>query len=171
VVRNSQNDEKLMPEKKLVTINSRKFDGKIHRKWQAELFEQTDSKLVFVGEFEKEVVHPILGVIRRGTLSFEFYWLKRNYNIFRFHEPEGNLRNYYCNISFPPTFQNNILDYVDLDVDILVSTDFKYQILDFDEFEQNSRLYEYTADLKQIVDSAVKDVIDLIEKRSFPFNS
>ena len=153
-----------------VTINSRKFDGKIHRSWKAKLVEQKNSLLVFVGEFEIEVNHSHLGVIRRGTLSYELYWLDRWYNIFRFHEPDGALRNFYCNVNMPPKFENGVLDYVDLDIDILVWKDFKYEILDADEFEENARKYNYSNNLKQTVASNVKELISLIENREFPFN-
>jgi uncharacterized protein len=153
-----------------VIINSRKFDGKIHRSWKAELVEQKNSLLIFVGEFEIEVNHSHLGVIRRGTLSYEFYWLDRWYNIFRFHEPGGALRNFYCNINMPPKFENGVLDYVDLDIDILVWKDFKYEILDADEFEENAQTYNYSNNLKQTVASNVKELISLIENRKFPFN-
>jgi protein associated with RNAse G/E len=156
--------------KKSVTINSRKFDNKIHRSWKAELIEQSDSLLLFVGEFEKEVTHSNLGVIRRGTVSYEFYWLDRWYNIFRFHEPDGALRNFYCNINLPPRFAGDVLDYVDLDIDILVWKDFRYEILDADEFAENSEKYNYSQNLKQTVDSNVKELIRLIENRQYPFN-
>lgn len=155
---------------KIVTINSRKFDNKIHRSWKAELIEQNDSLLVFVGEFEKEVTHPNLGVIRRGTISYEFYWLDRWYNIFRFHEPDGALRNFYCNVNMLPTLENGVLDYVDLDIDILVWKDFKYEILDADEFAENYQKYSYSENLKQTVASSVKELINLIENRKYPFN-
>lgn len=155
---------------KIIVINSRKFDGKIHRSWKADLISQEDSLLVFVGEFEKEVKHPNLGVIRRGTVSYEYYWLDRWYNIFRFHEPEGALRNFYCNVNMPPKFENGVLDYIDLDVDILVWKDFKYEILDAEEFEDNAAKYFYSENLKQMVDSNVKELINLIEDRKYPFN-
>lgn len=155
---------------KEIIINSRKFDGKIHRSWKAELIEKTDSLLIFVGEFEKEVKHSNLGVIRRGTVSYEYYWLDRWYNIFRFHEPGGALRNFYCNVNMPPKFENGVLDYVDLDMDILVWKDFKYEILDAEEFEENAGKYKYSENLKQTVDLNVKEIINLIENRKYPFN-
>lgn len=156
-------------ENEIITINSRKFDNKIHRSWKAKLIEQKNSLLVFVGTFEEEISHPKLGVIRRDTISYEYYWLDRFYNIFRFHEPDGVLRNFYCNVNMPPKFENNFLDYVDLDLDILVWNDFRYEILDADEFNENAIKYNYSKDLKQIVDSSVKELIDLIENKDFPF--
>lgn len=159
-----------MSDSKKIIINSRKFDGKVHRSWKAELIERNDSMLIFVGEFEKKVKHTNLGVIRRGTISYEYYWLDRWYNIFRFHEPDGALRNFYCNINMPPKFENGSLDYIDLEIDILVWKDFKYEILDAEEFEENAEKYKYSENLKQTVDLNVKEIIHLIENRKYPFN-
>jgi protein associated with RNAse G/E len=156
-------------DKTQVTINARKFDGKIHRSWKADLIEQTDSLLVFYGVFSEEVKHPDLGVIRRGTISYEYYWLDRCYNVFRFHEPQGEFRNFYCNINLPPTFENDVLDYIDLDIDILIWEDFSYQILDKIEFEENAVKYNYSPEIINKVHSNVKELKRILELRQFPF--
>ena len=153
----------------IVTINSRKFDGRIGKSWTCELTEQTGDLLVFVGEFDLEVNHEHLGLIESGTISYEYYWLNRWYNVFRFHEPEGTFRNYYCNINMPPTFADGVLDYIDLDIDILVSKDWSYRIVDSDEFEQNALKHGFSDDLRAKVAAAVGDLIAMIEQREFPF--
>jgi len=154
----------------LVTINSRKFDGEIHRSWKAKLISKKNYLLTFVGEFEKQIQHPHLGIIRRKTISYEYYWLDRCYNIFRFHEPNGDLRNFYCNINLPPKFENRVLDYTDLDIDLLVRKDFSYQILDLDEFENNAKRFSYSEELQKKVHMNLKELISLVENKSFPFN-
>ena len=159
----------MIDQNKIVTVNSRKFDGKIHRSWKAEFIGRKDSLLTFVGEFESEVKHSHLGVIRRGTMSYEFYWLERWYNIFRFHEPNGDLRNFYCNINMPPTFEKGILDYVDLDIDVLVWKDYSFEILDLDEFEENSIKFKYSLEIHDKVQKALEELKRMIEKKSFPF--
>ena len=73
-----------------------------------------------------------------ATISYEFYWLDKWFNVFRFYEPDGTFRNFYCNINIPPTFENGILEYTDLDVDVIVDKNFSRTILDQDEFEENS---------------------------------
>lgn len=153
-----------------MTINSRKFDGKIHRSWKCKFVEQKQSLLVFVGEFEKEVRHSQLGIIRRGTISYEYYWLDGWFNVFRFHEPEGELRNFYCNINLPPKFENGVLDYVDLDIDILVWNDFRVEILDLDEFETNAKIFDYPTDLKIQIKKTCSELLEMIARREFPFD-
>ncbi len=154
----------------IVTIISRKFDGTIHKTWTAKLISRKDKLLTLVGEFEKEIRHPQLGIIRRGTISYEFYWLDGWFNIFRFHEMDGGLRNFYCNINTPPKFENNFLDYIDLDIDVLVTKDFSIEILDKDEFEENCKKFNYSIKIKKQIDDSLKKILRLVENRGFPFD-
>ncbi len=157
--------------RKTITINSRKFDGKIHRSWNAELIEQKDSLLMFVGKFDQDVEHSHLGIIRRGTISYEYYWLERWYNIFRFHQPDGDLRNFYCNVNLPPKFENGVLDYVDLDIDVLVWQDCSLFVLDLDEFAENTKKYGYPTEICDKAKESLAELKIMIEKKLFPFSS
>lgn len=122
-------------------------------------------------KFLDEIIHDSLGTIAAGTHSLEYYWLDRWYNVFRFAEPNGDLRNYYCNINRPPTFDGNTLSYVDLDLDILVAPDLSYRILDRADFERNAEEYAYPAEVQTGARRAVEQVVNLIEARHFPFNT
>ncbi len=153
-----------------ITINSRKYDGHIRRTWPGGLISQSEELLVVVGRFREEVQHDDLGLIKEGTVSFEHFWFDRWYNIFRFHEPDGRLRNYYCNITMPPTFADDVIDYVDLDLDVIVWPEFRYEILDRDDFEENAVKYGYPEEIKQRIEMALAELISLIEKREFPFD-
>ena len=155
---------------KTITINARKFDGQIHRSWKADLIEKKNSRLIFFGKFEKDIQHPDLGFIRRGTKSYEYYWLDRWYNVFRFHEPDGLFRNFYCNINKPPVFKNNILDYIDLDIDILVWPDFSIQVLDEEEFSVNSGFYQYPKNLIKNVNQIRIGLMNQIKNKNYPFS-
>ena len=155
---------------KYIKVNSRKYDGRIDKSWNAKILATNKSLLVLFGKFDKEIKHPDLGVIRRGTMSYEFFWFDCWYNIFRFHEPDGSLRNYYCNVIIPPTFDNQILNYIDLDVDILIWKDFSYLVLDMDEFEKNKLSLSYSDDLVEKVKMTVKDLISMVENKIFPFD-
>jgi|SRR5215213_966798 len=154
----------------LVTINSRKFDGRIHRSWKAKLLEETEEFYLFAGKFDSEVKHSKLGVIRRGTVSYEYYWKNQWYNVFRFHEPDGDLRNFYCNINRPPEFVGNVLDYIDLEIDILVWRDFSFEILDLDEYEESSRKFNFSDEVKYKVEESLNKLLEMIKEKTFPFD-
>jgi protein associated with RNAse G/E len=152
-------------------VQAYKYDGLLHRTWNAELVRQEGSLVVLDAKFPAEIIHDLLGTIATGTHSLEYYWLDRWYNVFRFTQPDGQLRNYYCNINVPATFADEVLSYVDLDIDILVQPDFSYQILDLDEFEKNSALYDYSIEVRQNAQLAVSELVKMIETRAFPFGA
>jgi hypothetical protein len=124
----------------------------------------------FFGIFETEIQHPLLGVIRPETVSYELYWKNRWYNVFRFHEPEGDLRNFYCNVNLPPVFEKDVLNYVDLDIDVLVAPDFSFKVLDLEEFQENVRKYDYSPEIVAKAETSLAELIELIEKRQFPLD-
>ena len=153
----------------MINVKTFKLDGKPHRSWNAELVRQEGSLLVLDGMFSADIEHDLLGTIAAGTRSVEYYWMERWYNVFRFTHPTGELRNYYCNISVPPSFDGAVLSYVDLDLDILVAPDFSYQILDEEEFERNAALYGHENELRTKARLALEELIVMIDQRAFPF--
>lgn len=156
--------------KQNITVNSRKFDNKIYRSWETEIVNQNNSLIILKGIFSSEVIHSKLGLIKKDTISYEYFWLDRWYSVFHFFESSGEFRNFYCNINQPPSFKRNILDFIDLDIDVLVCKDFTFEILDLDEYKENSVKFGYSAELKKKVENALSELINIIEMREFPFD-
>jgi protein associated with RNAse G/E len=152
-----------------VEVRAYKYDGVLHRTWNAELISNDGSLIVLDAKFPEEIVHDLLGTIATGTQSLEYYWLDRWYNVFRFAHPEGKLRNFYCNVNVPATFDGETLSYVDLDLDILVDPDFSYRVLDVEDFETNSSRFGYTKEVQANAQQALAELVSMIETRAFPF--
>jgi protein associated with RNAse G/E len=157
--------------KSRVEVRAYKYDGLLHRTWHAELIRREGSLIVLDAKFPDEIIHDMLGTIARGTHSIEYYWLDRWYNVFRFAQSDGKLRNYYCNVNQPADFNDATLSYVDLDLDILVEPDFSYRILDVVEFERNIKCYGYSAEVQVNARRALAELVTMIETRAFPFES
>jgi uncharacterized protein len=157
-----------MPDKPVITVRSRKYDGSVNRQWKCELVANNIDEIVLKGVFDSDVVHTDLGHIDAGTVSYEYFWKTRCYNVFRFHEPSGSLRNYYCNISEPPTWNEDSLDYVDLDIDVIVWPSGEYQVLDLGEFRENSIRYGYSEQVIARVNAALSEVLTMIRDSRLP---
>lgn len=126
--------------------------------------------MVLDAVFDEEIEHDLLGNISAGTISTEYYWLDRWYNVFRFSEADGKLKNFYCNVNQPPSFDGRVLSYLDLDIDVLVAPDLTYKILDLDDFETNAQRYGYSDEVQANANHALTELTRLIETRAFPFN-
>ena len=156
-------------ERERLTVCVCKYDGSEYRRWQAEVLERRGSLIILDGVFAEEVDHDLLGHIARGTRSVEYYWLDRWYNVFRLLKDSGELKSFYCNINTPPVLANGVLTYVDLDIDVLVETDFSYRVIDVDEFAANAVRFGYPAEVQKRAHESLSELISLIEARRFPF--
>jgi len=153
-----------------VVVSVLKYDGLEHRRWPARIARIEGPLLVLDAVFEDEIEHDLLGTIASGTISTEYYWLDRWYNVFRFSDPDRRLKNYYCNVNQPPSFDGRVLRYIDLDIDVLVAPDLTYKILDVEDFEENARRYAYPVEVQANARRAVDELTALIESGAFPFN-
>lgn len=152
-----------------VTVRVLKHDGKEYRRWRARFREQRQSLVVLDAEFDVDVSHHLLGDIKRGTKTVEYYWLDRWYCVFQFLETGGDTRLWYCNINTPPRFENSEIVYIDLDIDVVVRPDGSHEVLDLDEFQANAEEYGYADDEKTNAHAALDELIASIEQREFPF--
>jgi len=159
-----------MQEGKSISVHSYKYDGRLQRVWPARLVRIEGSLIVLEGLFVEEVVHTILGTIKAGTHSTEFYWTDRWYAVFLFREPSGEPRNFYCNVNTPAQLSEGALSFVDLDVDVLVHPDFSFQVLDEEEFERHAEAYNYPPLYRRRVQEAIEELVSMIEGRQYPFS-
>lgn len=153
-----------MDESNGIIVRVLKYDGTEHKRWAARVVKQSDTLILLDAVFGEEIEHDLIGRIASGTISTEYYWLERWYNVFRFSD------RFYCNVSTPPSFDGKVLSYVDLDIDVLVKPDFSYEVLDLEDFEENARAYDYPLDVQENAHAALAELIELIETRSFPFD-
>jgi uncharacterized protein len=147
-----------------------KYDGREHRRWPARVKRFDGALLVLDAVFEEDIQHDLLGTISSGTISTEYYWLDRWYNVFRFSDVDRRLKSFYCNVNQPPSFDGRVLSYIDLDIDVLVAPDLTYRILDLGDFEENAKLLAYPQDVQANAQKALTELTALIDARAFPFD-
>jgi len=75
-------------------------------------------------------------VLRRNDRFIETYYSRRWYNIYEIHDRDDeHLKAWYCNICRPAKFENNVIRFDDLALDLLIYPDRSTLLLDEDEFE------------------------------------
>src|SRR5260370_41512329 len=107
-------------------VSAQKYDGTEHRRWSARVVRREGPLLVLDALFDQEIEHEWLGTISAGTVSTEYYWLDKWYNIFRFSEPAGKQRRYNFKLNAPPAFHSRTLKYTELEVDVIVNANPSY---------------------------------------------
>jgi len=142
-------------------VTVRKLDPQRRETWRyyGRLLEQGAQYVLIEADFNRDdaVYHGV--PFRRGDPFVEIYYTDRWYNVFEVHDREsGEAKCWYCNVSMPAEWQDGLLSYVDLALDLFVYPDGRQLVLDEDEFEalnpdEQLRQQAYAAleELRQLV--------------------
>lgn len=150
-----------------IQIHSYKHNGSIHRVWHETMVLKC-TKNIFIGANERTLV----------TESDGRTWLTREPSICYFHAEHWfniicMLREdgvyYYCNMSSPFVFDNNVIKYIDYDLDLKVFPDMSYTLLDEDEYEQHRIAMGYPQVIDKILERNVQKLISWVKQRRGPF--
>ncbi|MDB5324753.1 MAG: hypothetical protein JWM57_322, partial [Phycisphaerales bacterium] len=112
----------------------------------------------------------------RGQLTsishnLRYYWPDRHWNLSVRWRPDWSLEDYYVNIATPATWSSEQIDWVDLDLDLILSPDSPEPLLDDeDEFTRHSAAWHYPADLVKRCWATVEEVRQLMRQGRPPFD-
>ena len=114
---------------RIVTINSRDLNGEIRKSWNAELIEQHEGLITLMGVFESEIHHPFSGLSDAARSRMNITGSIVGTTYFAFTSRTG-FSKLLLQHQYASKIHGEVLDYVDLDIDILVGNDGQYSILD-----------------------------------------
>lgn len=77
---------------------------------------------------------------------------------------------YYCNIASPYVIDENVIKYIDYDLDLRVFPDMGYRILDHNEYNFHKKKMKYSYDIDKIVNKEMIRLIDMKKKKEGPFD-
>lgn len=98
------------------------------------------------------------------------FWSDRWYNVMRLEQPRGGgFQGWYCNVTTPAQYDGANVFYVDLDLDVRVTADGAVEVLDEDEFLENSERFRYPPEVVAEARRAVDELCALATRRAFPF--
>lgn len=153
-----------------IEVVSLEWDRGVRRSWFCELIRAEGELIELKGIFERDVEHETLGLVEKGTVSVEYFWLDRPYNIFAFTAPNGRFRNWYCNVSLPPEISGNTLSFVDLELDVLIWPGKAPLVLDRDELEVTAKRLSPNGDMKAHAEQGLANLLSHIDLQQYPFN-
>ena len=118
-----------------VVVIKRNIDGQETWRYDGRILERGQNWLLLEAFFNRQDT-PFHGIVlARGDRFLETYYSDRWYNIFEIHDRlSGDLKGWYCNVTRPALFEETLVSYIDLALDLLVYPDQTQLVLDEDEF-------------------------------------
>lgn len=77
---------------------------------------------------------------------------------------------YYCNIASPYVVDENVIKYIDYDLDLRVFPDMGYRILDYKEYIYHRKKMKYSNVLDKIINKELAKLIQMKKNKEGPFD-
>jgi hypothetical protein len=152
-----------------IHVCSTKYDGSPHWEFDSWLMADKDP-LVVTLNFAGQELQTWNGPWTTPYHTRNHFWTDRWYNVMRLELPEGGgLFGWYCNVTTPAQYDGENIHYADLDLDVRVSPDGEAEVLDEDEFLENSRRMSYPPAVVEEARRALDELLELARSRRFPF--
>jgi predicted RNA-binding protein associated with RNAse of E/G family len=120
-----------------VKVQKKNPEGKVTYEYEGVLQNRDENSITLEALFDREDMPFMDVVLKKGDRFVEYYYTDRWYNIFAVYDrDDGKLKGWYCNIGKPVVIENGTVSYIDLALDLWVSTSGEQTVLDQDEFEK-----------------------------------
>ena len=119
-----------------ITVQKKNPAGEVTYEYEGSLLSKDENSVVLEALFDRDDLPFMDVVFKRGDRFVEYYYTDRWYNIFAVHDrDDGQNKGWYCNTGKPAVFEDSVVSYVDLALDLWVSSGGEQTVLDEDEFE------------------------------------
>jgi len=119
-----------------IKVQKKDLAGEVAYEYEGNELHRDENSITLEALFARDDMPFMDLVFKKGDRFVEYYYSDRWYNIFAIYDRDNEkIKGWYCNICMPAVFEGDIVSYVDLALDLWVSTDGKQSVLDEDEFK------------------------------------
>lgn len=119
-----------------IKVQKKSPSGEVMYEYEGDELRRDPTTLVLEAFFTRDDM-PFMDVtFKKGDRFVEYYYSDCWYNIFAVYDrDDGQIKGWYCNIGEPAVFEDGMVSYVDLALDLWISSTGEQTVLDEDEFE------------------------------------
>jgi uncharacterized protein len=119
-----------------IKVQKKDLAGEVTWQYEGVVLRREPNHVVLEALFNRPDTPFMDVVLKQNDRFVETFYNDRWYNIFKIYDrDDGKFKGWYCNIGKPAVIEDQLVSYIDLALDLWVSTDGKQTVLDQDEFE------------------------------------
>lgn len=157
-------------------VRKRKYDGTVKLRWEGKLLASpvADWHLVL---HDPDIHRKFTGgspprVVRADdALYLHCFSAREPLTVLIEYDDAGQFAGAKCDAALPATLHDGIVDYVDLDLDLIVEWDFSTSLRDRDTFQINRERMQYPDDVVGLAWEGISFARRLVDERVFPFDA
>ncbi|MEJ7654669.1 MAG: DUF402 domain-containing protein [Chloroflexia bacterium] len=145
----------------MLTVVARKYDGTARFRLELEMLHRSPQVVLALGSPGRRFERPGELIQRPSNWSLNYLPLDMPYNIVGYYDSDGELLYHFCNVLTSVEITVGVLQYVDLDLDVVVPPDGDPEVHDRDEFEANARTMNYPQHVRDLAEAAAQELAEL----------
>ncbi len=151
-------------------ISSTKYDGSLHYRYDTTLVRAEGNEISFYTPPHVEMT-TYRGELKTKSHLLQIFFTDRPWNVVVRWHADWRFEEHYVNIAEPATWDGRVLNWVDLDLDIINRPTMPEPKLDDeDEFERHRVKWSYPQGLVDRAWGAVEEVWGMIKRADCPFD-
>lgn len=151
-----------------LVIHCYKHNGMIYKSWTLAYVLDIKEDYIVLGNENVLVTKQDGRTWHTKEPAIMFFYKNRWFNIIAQLKTNGIF--YYCNIASPYVIDENIIKYIDYDLDLRVFNDGAFKILDRNEYNYHKRLMKYPKEINYIIKRELSSLIEMKKSSVFPFD-
>jgi predicted RNA-binding protein associated with RNAse of E/G family len=155
-----------------INVRKRKFDNSIKSEWEGELFPvQFPDWLLVLHHPDRHRKFYQAETSRFELLFLHGFSLVHPLAFLFVYSSAGEFREAKCDAALPATRKENLIEFTDLDLDLIVNPDFSYYFRDEDQFAVNQQKMGYSETVVAQARNGMSLAESWVESRHFPFDN
>ncbi len=148
-------------------IHCYKHNGHLHQLCDEAVVLDVKNDYIVVANYKARLTESDGRSYHAKEPAILFFYKKHWFNII------GQLKEfglfYYCNIATPYLIDDNIIKYIDYDLDLRVFPDGGFKILDYNEYNYHKKLMNYPKEIQLIIKNELSNLIEMKRRNEGPF--
>ncbi len=152
----------------VIKIHCYKHNGMIYKTWEKAIVLDINDEYLVLGNNNVLVTKKDGRSWHTKEPAIMFFYKDRWFNIIAQLKTNGLF--YYSNIASPYVIDNNVIKYIDYDLDLRVFPDGSFRVLDRNEYNYHKKLMKYPLEIQEIIKYELTALIDMKRAGVNPFN-
>ena len=149
-------------------IQCYKHNGKVYQSSSDTLILDETKDYLVCCNYKVDILEPNNKSYKTNELAIIFFFKNSWFNCIAQFKKNGLY--YYCNISSPYIIDEDVIKYIDYDLDLRVYPNGTFKVLDFNEYKYHKRKMNYPKEIDIIVKKELDNLITMCKNKEGPFN-
>lgn len=149
-------------------IHCYKHNGKVYQASDESIVLDVYDDYFVLGNYKINVTELEGKNYQTKELAIIYFYKNNWFNCIAQLKPHGLY--YYCNMSSPYIIDENVIKYIDYDLDLRVYPDGKYKILDYHEYKYHQKKMRYPEKITEIIKIELEKLVEMKKNNKGPFN-